>query len=658
MAASVLLVSMPFAPLQRPSLALGILKSLANTAGIDSSVLHPYLDFAELLGVDTHELLTRTACEEGLIEWIFAPLAFPDVERDDARFIERFIARNPRFPVRSIVRFAGILGKARKMAARLLDMTVAQITAAAPRVVGCTSMFQQHVASLALLRRLKQRLPGVVTMMGGPNCETHMGCATHRNYPWVDYVVSGEAEELFIPLLEAILAEGTAVRSEHVPFGVFAPCHRAEGYPVAEGGDGVPRATVANIELVPQPDFSDYFHALEKMPSRERVIPAVPLETARGCWWGARSHCTFCGLNGTSMSFRAKSPERVIDEIGSQMDRYGIQNIGAVDNIIDIRYFETVLPELARCQSQARLFFETKSNLKRKHVAMARAANVVAMQPGIESLSTAALKHMGKGVQAWQNIQFLRFAAEQGLRTIWTSLVGFPDEIDDWHAEAASHFHKLTHLEPGGVSRVRYDRYSPLFKRADAAGICLRPFEGYQHIYPVDGADLFDQSYFFEEADSADLDRPWQSSRSGWLPGARLLAQGARTWRREWIRNQPICAMIETRSGLVIKDTRACATAAEHSLDGLATAIMRSADEAPPEHRLREEIARSYNIGAPAVAAALDCLASANLILRIDGRVLALPTSGEPRPRVSEEQWPLGMVRYVPEKVRSNHALR
>ena len=35
-------------------------------------------------------------------------------------------------------------------------------------------------------------------------------------------------------------------------------------------------------------------------------------ETARGCWWGERQHCTFCGLNGATMAFRSKTPERVL----------------------------------------------------------------------------------------------------------------------------------------------------------------------------------------------------------------------------------------------------------------------------------------------------------------------------------------------------------
>ena len=49
---------------------------------------------------------------------------------------------------------------------------------------------------LALLRKIKERAPDTVTMMGGANCEGPMGEATHRYFSWVDCVVSGAADEL------------------------------------------------------------------------------------------------------------------------------------------------------------------------------------------------------------------------------------------------------------------------------------------------------------------------------------------------------------------------------------------------------------------------------------------------------------------------------
>jgi hypothetical protein len=79
-----------------------------------------------------------------------------------------------------------------------VDSAAARVLAHKPRIVGCTSTFQQHVASLALLRRIRELDPSVISMMSGENCETQMGRATHRAFPWGDYVVSGEADQLIV----------------------------------------------------------------------------------------------------------------------------------------------------------------------------------------------------------------------------------------------------------------------------------------------------------------------------------------------------------------------------------------------------------------------------------------------------------------------------
>ena len=57
------------------------------------------------------------------------------------------------------------------------------------------------------------------------------------------------------------------------------------------------------------PDFDDYFGAAQA-PSYCDTVVRLSAESSRGCWWGAKSHCTFCGLNGGTMAFRAKSAER------------------------------------------------------------------------------------------------------------------------------------------------------------------------------------------------------------------------------------------------------------------------------------------------------------------------------------------------------------
>src|SRR5207247_2316701 len=98
-------------------------------------------------------------------------------------------------------------------------------------------------------------------------------------------------------------------------------------------------------------------------------------------------HCTFCGLNGGTMAFRSKTPRRALNELEHLVDRWRLTNVEAVDNILDMKYFNDMLPALARASRSLQIFYEVKSNLSRAHVRILSEAGVNRIQPGIESLS-------------------------------------------------------------------------------------------------------------------------------------------------------------------------------------------------------------------------------------------------------------------------------
>jgi radical SAM superfamily enzyme YgiQ (UPF0313 family) len=64
--------------------------------------------------------------------------------------------------------------------------------------------FTQHVASLALARRIKERFPAAIIGFGGANCEAEMGLQLHRSFDFIDFVCSGEADLSFQRLIHAL----------------------------------------------------------------------------------------------------------------------------------------------------------------------------------------------------------------------------------------------------------------------------------------------------------------------------------------------------------------------------------------------------------------------------------------------------------------------
>ena len=96
--------------------------------------------------------------------------------------------------------------------------------------------------------------------------------------------------------------------------------------------------TIFTLDDLPIPDFSEYYQRVEKSPLKESIHPALLLETARGCWWGAKQHCTFCGLNGSFMEFRSKSPQAFAEEVLALAARHQVMDIAVSDNILDPQF--------------------------------------------------------------------------------------------------------------------------------------------------------------------------------------------------------------------------------------------------------------------------------------------------------------------------------
>lgn len=84
------------------------------------------------------------------------------------------------------------------------------ILADEPRIVGFSTTFQQTVASLALAKELRRlrTVDELTIIFGGANCEADMGRAIADNFPFVDHVVSGEGENIIVPLVTHYLETG------------------------------------------------------------------------------------------------------------------------------------------------------------------------------------------------------------------------------------------------------------------------------------------------------------------------------------------------------------------------------------------------------------------------------------------------------------------
>jgi ribosomal peptide maturation radical SAM protein 1 len=378
-------------------------------------------------------------------------------------------------------------------------------------VVGFTSTFEQTMPSLYLARALKERYPRLKIILGGANCEGEMGVELLRQYDFVDCVCLGEGEPVILPIVDG-LSEGRSLE------GVANVAYRDAAGAVITG----PRPqTTFDLAQAPFPNFDHYFAQLESSRLPWEIRPWIHMEASRGCWWGMKQHCTFCGLNGLNMAFRNKPAAQVLSEIMYHSSKYRVTDFAFVDNILDMSYFESLLPELTRAPARFRIWFEVKANLNRDHIKQLSEAGLSDVQPGIESFSTRILSQMKKGVTGIQNVAFLKWAKQFGVRAWWNILYGFPDEDEREYLLQLETFRKIVHLQqPSTICQIRLDRFSPNLIRANELGLRnVRPLRPYSFVFPFSDEVLSRLCYFydFDYADDRDPHSYASPLRRFWL---------------------------------------------------------------------------------------------------------------------------------------------
>ncbi len=461
--ASVALISMPFHQCMLPPLGLGLLKSALSAARLPSTVYNFNLDLLPEMGETAEEsvaadaFLSRRILRNQVGEWIFAP---PDSARDEAYLA---LLREDGFGPEMVALTCRLRSRIDEFVLRWAH----RVVAAGHDIVGFASSMGRTRANVRLAEAIRRLAPATQTIVGGFAASGDMGRALLEAFPVFDLVCHTEAEELIVPIVRALRGEPGHVLEELCGISY-------------RDGDGsvvrTPDAPLPDIERTPLPDYGDYFEqadALRRSWDSSHELPFwVPTELARGCWWGARQHCTFCSDNGDRMAFRSKSPERALLDFDALHARYGVRRFMAVDNIVAQDYYRTLLPRLGERRDGYSFFWEVRPTLGQAEAATLAKAGVVQVQPGIESLSTPVLRLMRKGTSGIDNINALKWLAAYGIDSSWSILFSLPGERPGWYEEMARVIPRLMHLTPPrGPTRVTLGRFSPMYLRSLEMGV-------------------------------------------------------------------------------------------------------------------------------------------------------------------------------------------
>jgi ribosomal peptide maturation radical SAM protein 1 len=536
----------PFASVSFPQLGTAVLKAACQKRGIPTRIIHGNLTLAALVGLEAYEAVEATPMRAMMADHLFRDFAYPP-----------HIAAGLPPPEPLGPDLQAVFDTVSPAVEPVIAAMVAEILALRPRILGLSSTFQQNMVCSAIAWRVKAMAPDICIVLGGANAAWPLCLGVSRAFPWIDHVFAGESDIDFPDFCEALIRDGVAPRERVI---------RSE--------------PIRDMRVVAAPDFADYFAMLRPLQAAGALPDALPryitAESSRGCWWGAKSHCTFCGLNGDDgMAFRHKPAERMRVEL-DELARDDVRAVYMTDNIMPRAYLKELLPGLATREPLLSLFYEVKSNMTRAEVETMARGGVAMIQPGIESLATGPLRLMRKGVSAHQNIALLRDCAATGIQVAWGIIYGFPGEAAADYTAMAELMPLLAHLDPpNAMHRIVIDRFSPLYRGHETNGIGrVTPFAAYRALYPpsIDTMDVayhFDGEYSTELLDDADLLDRLRAAIAAWRAASAHPSP-------------PVLQLLERDGGAVVLDTRSVATRTMTPLTAGQYALLVALDQPRP----------------------------------------------------------------------------
>ncbi|MFC2145922.1 RiPP maturation radical SAM C-methyltransferase [Acidobacteriota bacterium] len=626
------LINMPFGAIHMPSPGLTQLKYLLDKrfkSRFFTDVSYLNHDFARYLGNDMIYLYTLSI--EGLIsgigDWFFRQAAFPDLADNTEIYMRRYFPK----PDANIRMLLYTLLERRRGLDNFLAELVDKYDLAGVGIVGFTSLFVQNTASFAMARKIKERNKNIVIVMGGPSCEGAMGYEIVKNVDSIDYVFSGPALISF-PEFVQYYDEGKRELCDGIN-GVFSKKNymfsrfhtntnaRAQSPPddtaisppwLCVGDYGEELDINTDIEL----DYTDFLDSFTTHCTGTRLKPEIMFETSRGCWWGERCQCTFCGLNGSKIHYRAKKPENAIKAIKSLYKyTHRVKVLKSTDNVIPKFFIKDVLPYLDIPQD-VRIYFEIRADLQDEDLRALSQQGVKYMQAGIESLATSTLKLMRKGTTAFQNIMLLKNSLKNELHVSWNLLIGFPGEDEEVYKKYIHDIPLLMHLPPPDVlSPMRFDRYSYYFNNPEEFGLDLHPYDFYELIYPFDKKSLNNFAYYFIDykgnADYVIKLNKWHGQ----------IAEKCSQWRKRWQYDSKPGLTIKKRDDrLIVYDSRP-GQAAQYQISDAEYTILKVLEK---PHRFDELTDKITSLSTSDLTANFKHLQDKGLLFQENDRFLSL----------------------------------
>lgn len=363
-----------------------------------------------------------------------------------------------------------------------------------PDVIGCTAITPAIYKAERLLQIAKEVKPDVVTVLGGIH-GTFMYPQVLKEAPWIDAVVRGEGEQVFLNLVTAV-DNGDWARDRQSVRGI-AYLDRSTD-PSTESGKVVAtpaEPTIQDLDRIAPDwgvlDWGQYIY----IPMGRRV--AIP-NFARGCPFT----CTFCSQWKFWRDYRVRDPIKVVDEIETLVREHDVGFFILADEepTIHRKKFIQFCEELIKRKLPVLWGINTRvTDILRdeKLLPMFREAGLIHVSLGTEAAAQLKLDRFNKETTIEQNKKAIRLLREAGIVTEAQFIVGLENETRETLEET---YQMARDWNPDMANWAMYTPwpFSDLFQELGDK-VEVFDFEKYNFVTPImkpeamDRAELLDR---------------------------------------------------------------------------------------------------------------------------------------------------------------------
>jgi radical SAM superfamily enzyme YgiQ (UPF0313 family) len=301
-----------------------------------------------------------------------------------------------------------------------------------PDVLGITTNVGCYRSGLEIAKKVKEANKDIKVVLGGPYVSIMWKeCLSNRNY--IDCCVIGDGEFPMVQICNNVPLNNIKGVASRDP----------SGSPVLNEPEDI------DLDQYPDPDWtlidpSAYQIGYKKVYGITNAVYAS-ISSQSGCKWRIKTGggCIFCGL--VRPNFRARSPERVWNEIHNLYNMYECNHFWELSDTICAS--KEWLKEFYKLRPKQNNFFfrgyARASEITKEMANYLKQLGYKEIFIGIESGDNNILKHTNKGSTDKVNLRATKILSDAGIKTFASVVLGLPEESTESLETTFNHVIKL-----------------------------------------------------------------------------------------------------------------------------------------------------------------------------------------------------------------------